>query len=217
MIFGIIVGLIITPIFIFLIFWSNKLLNSNKKSLNYSKAKIFEEKISKIMQQWSEKNDCIWIKNSIYEYSKNKFTEIDGILIAKFGIIVLEIKNIKGILEGSAIYKQITKKLKNIEYKINNPLKQNKLHINHLKKISKQDFTAINLIVLSSQTEKIKVTDIPNHCYLVKENLLKDILDTISFLPSTLNKTQIKEIHQNILSAQNNGNNSQKSMVYLND
>lgn len=59
-------------------------------------------------------------------------TQIDHIIVSKFGIFVIETKNYKGWIYGSEKQSQWTQTLGGKKYKFQNPLRQNYLHIKTL-------------------------------------------------------------------------------------
>ena len=61
-------------------------------------------------------------------------TQIDHVVISKFGIFVIETKNVKGWIFGSAEQRQWTQQLFRKKSRFQNPLHQNALHVRALQK-----------------------------------------------------------------------------------
>lgn len=62
-------------------------------------------------------------------------TQVDHIIVSKYGIFVVETKNMKGWVFGSARQKQWTQKIYRHCYKFQNPLHQNYKHIKTLESL----------------------------------------------------------------------------------
>jgi len=82
------------------------------------------------------KNTYHLIKNvtlpTFTDDKENGTTQIDHIIVSKFGIFVVETKNMKGWIFGNANQKQWTQKLFKQSFKFQNPLHQNYKHIKTL-------------------------------------------------------------------------------------
>lgn len=62
-------------------------------------------------------------------------TQIDHILLSPFGVFVIETKNYKGVIMGTAEDKQWTQKLGKNTYEFYSPLLQNEAHVRALKSV----------------------------------------------------------------------------------
>jgi restriction system protein len=62
-------------------------------------------------------------------------TQIDHIVVSKFGVFILETKNFKGWVFGSENQKQWTQKIFNNTYKFQNPIHQNYKHLKTLESL----------------------------------------------------------------------------------
>ena len=62
----------------------------------------------------------------------NGTTQIDHVLVSRFGIFVVETKNMKGWIFGSARQPQWTQKIYRKSFKFQNPLRQNYRHVKAL-------------------------------------------------------------------------------------
>ena len=60
-------------------------------------------------------------------------TQIDHIVVSKFGIFVIETKNYKGWIFGSEKQRQWTQQIYKVKHRFQNPLHQNLLHVKVLK------------------------------------------------------------------------------------
>jgi restriction system protein len=78
-------------------------------------------------------------------------TQIDHIVVSKFGVFIVETKNMKGWIFGSANQKQWTQKIFKYSSKFQNPIHQN---YKHLKTLEAQ--LNINIDALFSVTANLK-------------------------------------------------------------
>lgn len=80
------------------------------------------------------KKDYHLIKNVTLP-TENGTTQIDHILVSRYGIFVIETKNVKGWIYGSATQKQWTQKIFKYTGRFQNPLHQNYKHTKTLEKL----------------------------------------------------------------------------------
>lgn len=101
----------------------------------WSKGKVGEFFVNKINDTYLDKNEYIKIKDITLKLSDGSTTQIDHVLISKYGIFVIETKNYKGWIFGNEKWKlwtQTTKKGKNT---FQNPIRQNYKHIKALEEV----------------------------------------------------------------------------------
>lgn len=101
--------------------------------------------LKKLPEDYKIVND-IFIKNDGWS------SQIDHIIISKFGIFVIETKTYKGWIYGKEKQKQWTQNLYGKKYYFQNPLHQNYGHIQNLKKIKGlEEIDFISLILFSGE------------------------------------------------------------------
>ncbi len=94
------------------------------------------------------------ILGNIVLKTHNGTTQIDQIIISKFGIFVIEIKNYKGWIFGNENSSQWTQALISGKYRFQNPLRQNYKHIKTLQNLLQYpDNFFKSLIVFSAESE----------------------------------------------------------------
>lgn len=101
----------------------------------WSKGKVGELFVNKINDTYLDKNEYIKIKDITLKLSDGSTTQIDHVLVSKYGIFVIETKNYKGWIFGNEKWKlwtQTTKKGKNT---FQNPIRQNYKHIKALEEV----------------------------------------------------------------------------------
>ena len=107
---------------------------------------IFYKKISGFMGEF-------WVKTELRKLPKDKYTvlndiliksskgthQIDHIVISKFGIFVIEMKNYDGLITGDEYKDKWTQHFGKNKYYFNNPIHQNYGHIMALQEILNLD------------------------------------------------------------------------------
>ena len=84
--------------------------------------------------------------DDVYIYFNDKSVQIDHIVVSKYGIFVIETKNMKGWIFGTDTSEYWTKNMYGKKYKFYNPVKQNYSHVKALQimlKISRDKFMLI--------------------------------------------------------------------------
>jgi len=95
------------------------------------KGVIGEWQVNLLIKFFLNKNDYHLIKNVTLP-TDDGTTQIDHIIVSKFGIFVVETKNIKGWIFGSENQKQWTQQIFKHKTKFQNPLHQNYKHVKTL-------------------------------------------------------------------------------------
>jgi hypothetical protein len=89
-----------------------------------------ETEVSNILKKFCKKNKCKFI-NGIYLPLYDETCEVDHIVFGKFGVAVIETKNIGGKIEGSGKY--LTHYIGSKSFELYNPKLQNKTHCDNIK------------------------------------------------------------------------------------
>ncbi len=118
--FGIILFLFLIPLIRLGIYFSDPKV----------RGKIGETYVARILNSLPKEYKIL---NNLIIKNENFSSQIDHIVISKFGIFVIETKNIKGWIYGYDNQKYWTKNVYGIKYKFYNPIKQNKSHCLALK------------------------------------------------------------------------------------
>ncbi len=177
-------------------FWNK---NRSVKKLTKKLGQSAETIINNDIATWAKHTTNRFIKASLYAYNKNMVFEVDGILITTKGIIVVEIKSIKGEIIGEAKATQWIKKIGEKQHITGNPIIQNDKHINHIMKMLDIKVPIVSLIVYSNRAESIKVTNQPGHVVLIRHSELFNSLDKInSVLETKLSDQQVKVLYNKI-------------------
>lgn len=115
---------------------------------------VFGEKLVKSYLNSLDKTKYTSINNVLLE-REGKTTQIDHIVVSTYGIFVIESKNYKGIVIGNDSLEYWTQVLGRRSYKLYNPVKQNKAHINFLSNSCKslEGLPLISIIVFTTRAE----------------------------------------------------------------
>lgn len=190
---------------------------------------IFYKKIRGFMGEF-------WVKTELNKLPKDKYTvlnnimlkintsthQIDHIVISKFGIFVIEMKNYYGLITGDKYKDKWIQYLGKKKYYFNNPIHQNYGHIKALEEVLhlKED-KFISVICISNQA-KVKINDknvvqlddinefIKSHeKEIVQANLneLENLLKSNNITDRTIKKQHVKNIKNNLKMNENKEKN----------
>lgn len=135
----------------------------------FFKGMVGEWQVNLLIKFFLDKNNYHLIKNvTLPTFSDDKeygTTQIDHIIVSKYGIFVVETKNMKGWIFGSANQKQWTQKIFKHTSKFQNPLHQNYKHVKTLEDLlltgckAKNDYIFSVIIFIGNSTFKTKMPD----------------------------------------------------------
>ncbi|CAM9145886.1 nuclease-related domain-containing protein [Mycoplasma marinum] len=200
MTFGGLLMLIFIGILIY--FWFK---NRSVKRLTRKLGQSAEVIINKDIATWAKHTKNKFIKASLYSYGRNMVFEVDGILVTDKGLIVTEIKSIKGEIHGDAKNSQWIKQMGQKQHATGNPIIQNDKHIKHIMDMTGIKVPIVSLIVYSNRAESIKITNQPEHVVLTRHSELFNSLDKInSILERKLSEHQVKKLYNEIKSFKTN-------------
>lgn len=112
-------------------------------------------------------------------------TQIDHLVLSRFGIFVIETKNMSGWIFGSADQKKWTQVQKRSKRQFQNPLRQNYAHVKAVQEILKVDQKALNNFIVFTGTAEPKTSmpesvawglkDLGRLIALQREQMLSDV------------------------------------------
>jgi len=128
------------------------------------KGVLGEWQVNLLIRFFLDKNDYHLIKNVTLP-TEDGTTQIDHIIVSKYGIFVVETKNMKGWIFGSAYQKQWTQKIFKHTSKFQNPLYQNYKHVKTLEAClnTKNDCVFSVIIFIGDSSFKTKMPE--NVCF----------------------------------------------------
>lgn len=102
---------------------------------SWMKGKVGEAIVNTSNQLLLDKDLYTPVKNITLQLADGSTTQIDHILVSKYGIFVIETKNMKGWIFGGEHQKQWTQQIFKAKQKFQNPLHQNYRHLKALEEI----------------------------------------------------------------------------------
>ena len=116
------------------------------------KGVLGEWQVNLLIKFFLDKNDYHLIKNvtlpTFTDGKEQGTTQIDHIIVSKYGIFVVETKNMKGWIFGGANQKQWTQQIFKHKSKFQNPLHQNYKHIKTLEACLKTKSDSIFTVII---------------------------------------------------------------------
>ncbi|MDD2830377.1 MAG: NERD domain-containing protein [Sulfuricurvum sp.] len=155
----------------------------------FMKGKIGEVIVNSINSATLDETIYIPIKNVTLSLKDGSTTQIDHILVSKYGLFVIETKNMKGWIGGGEDQKEWTQQIFKDKYRLQNPLRQNYRHIKALEEILEVPPTALTSVIAFVGECTFKTT--------MPENVFRGISYTKyikSFDQERLNPLQIRQI-----------------------
>lgn len=134
--------LLLLVFFIFVLFLRttsriNKAPKKRRKKTTYSSyakvlGEIGEESVASILKTLPK--DYV-VFNDVYLEIKGKSTQIDHVVISRYGVFIIETKNYTGWIFGNDTSEYWTQTIYEDKYKLRNPLRQNYSHLKTLQSI----------------------------------------------------------------------------------
>lgn len=116
--------------------------------------------VNKLLSQLP-RSDYTLVKNVTLP-TEDGTTQIDHIVVSKYGVFVVETKNMKGWIFGSRNQKLWTQKIYRHTYKFQNPLHQNYKHVKTLESLLGIDSSKLHSVIVFVGNSTFK-TDMPNN------------------------------------------------------
>ena len=151
--------------------------------------------------------------NDLFISNNGKTTQIDHIVISKYGIFVIETKQYNGFITGDKFDKYWVRHLGKKKYNYENPIKQNYGHIKVISEITGIPEKYIHNLVCISSTAKLKIKHdgelvncytINNYIKSYKEEVINnyneiyELLVNLNINDKRIKKEHIKSIRTNI-------------------
>ena len=183
-----------------------------KKIIGYAGEQHVKQQLKKLSKEYKV------INNLLFKYD-DKTHQIDHIVISKYGIFVIETKQINGYITGNDYDKQWIVKAGNKTYYMYNPIHQNYGHVQSLK-----DYLILNenvfkpyVIIPSNAKLNIKSKQVLNLYQIVPEimNYKEEILPNYIDIYNKLITTNIKDkkvLKEHVESAKITKSNREKNM-----
>lgn len=159
------------------------------------------------------KDKYLTLNNIMIKSNDNTTHQIDHIVISKFGIFVIEMKNYFGLITGSEYNDKWIQHLGKNKYYFNNPIHQNYGHIKALEEILNLDENKFISVVCISNQASLKinaknVTQLDSLIDLIKSykdyilstnlNEIKNKIEAINITNKTVRQNHVQNIKNNI-------------------
>ncbi len=158
------------------------------------KGTLGEYRINSILADLSDQ-DYVCLNDIMIENGKGT-SQIDHIIISKYGIFVIETKFYSGIITGSEYGEKWTKNVYGHKYRFRNPLKQNYGHVKSLQKllnVPESCFIPV-VVFVGDATLRLKTKSV-----VLKSNQLNNYVET--FKSPTFTADEVSGIIERINSA----------------
>ena len=181
---------------------------------------IFYKKLSGFMGEF-------WVKTELNKLPKDKYVvfndifiksskgthQIDHIVISKFGIFVVEMKNYDGLITGDEYKDKWTQHLGRNKYYFNNPIHQNYGHIKALQEVlNLEESNFVSIVCISNRAKvRVKSKNVVQLDYIndliksfekeiVNTDLveIKELLETKNIKDKSARKMHVRNIKSNI-------------------
>ena len=181
---------------------------------------IFYKKLSGFMGELLVKTelnklpkDKYVVFNDILIKSSKGTHQIDHIVISKFGIFVVEMKNYDGLITGDEYKDKWTQHLGRKKYCFNNPIHQNYGHIKALQEVlNLEESNFVSIVCISNRAKvRVKSKNVVQLDYIndfiksfekeiVKTNLVetKELLEAKNIKDKSARKVHVKKIKSNM-------------------
>ena len=112
--------------------------------------------------------------NDVYIRSGNRSVQIDHVVISRYGVFVIETKNYKGWVYGSASAEHWTQNIYGHKYQLYNPTRQNSSHVGALCNLFRitRDKTIPIIVFAGSATVHCSAD-----CYVIYLSQLRQVID----------------------------------------
>ena len=163
-----------------------------------------------------------YIFHDLYVRKPNgKYSQIDLVIVARVGVIVIEVKDYSGWIFGNSNQTNWTQSLAygKRKYRFYNPIKQNVNHIDALKQKINQsnNIPFFSLIVFYGDCELKKIDYVPRDTYVVSAHRVFEALDIISNGNDSVNYSNKFEMLNILKQSVNLGEEPEVINKHLND
>ena len=159
-----------------------------------------ERRVNSILGRKLNKQDYILFEDLTLPTS-NGTTQIDHIVLSRFGIFVIETKNMSGWIFGGKSQKRWTQVMRRKKIQFQNPLHQNYHHIKVVQNLLNIHMDQLENLVVFVGTAKPK-TEMPANVFWRSQELYKHILSrtNVKFTENEVHELSVK-LHRGSLSS----------------
>ncbi|USD58933.1 NERD domain-containing protein [Vibrio sp. SCSIO 43140] len=212
---------------LFVVFSIFALYRLGEPNRQKKKGMLGEQKVVTALSNLTE-GDYKLINDVTLPLSPRGTTQIDHILLSKYGIFVIETKNYTGVLHGKPNDKKWTQVVKGRRHKMQNPLYQNVKHVNEVIKLLKCEPLDVHSLVVfvgnarlnSPMPEKVvQLTDLLHYIRHFKHDVFTQ--EQVSEFVDRIEETRLKpglatdRLHLKFLQSKRTSKSKDKSGLTL--
>ena len=172
-----------------------------------SKGKAGERRVAKILSKLPEEEYKV-INNLLFSQN-GRTTQIDHVVVSKYGIFVIETKFYNGWIYGGDNSEYWTQNIYGKKYQLWNPIHQNQGHIRALKKLLNKNSSNLFIsIVAFSQQATLKIK---GNGLVIYWNQLNNVI--YSFHQEILSSEQVQKVYLALIDANIDSKENQKQHV----
>lgn len=158
------------------------------------KGKVGEDRIEKFIKKYDANSKVL--RNLYIPINSHDTTEIDLLWITTKGIIVIESKNYNGWIFGNEKSKYWMQIIYNNKQKFYNPVVQNRIHIDSIKKIVNLNTKCFSIVIFSNNCTLKDITINSKDTYVMQFAEFKNTINLInSSNDDIFNDISINEIY----------------------
>lgn len=169
-------------IFLILVFCSFLIIAYNHREHNLFRGTPTERRLVRKLKRIGFTSESIYHDLYLKLNRGDYFSQIDLVLLTDVGIVVIEVKKITGRIYGNIDQDYWTQVLAygRYKYKLYNPLKQNKSHVIHLKRIlNEPNVPFFSLIVFYGNNTIENINNVPENVALISNNYIPNYIQLL--------------------------------------
>lgn len=140
-----------------------------------------ERKVARVLKHYAAWHGCK-VLNGVYLPLYDATTEVDHILIGRFGLLVIETKSIAGEVFGDERQTNWTHMVGTKKHSLYSPLLQNKTHVDNIRHLFNQEHIyKVNIESLVVFTNAKTILNLPKGLPVIKLKKLKGLLESSRF------------------------------------
>lgn len=129
---------------------------------SWLKGKVGEHQVSRTLKRKLKKKDYLIINDIVLPTRDHGTTQIDHLIVSRFGVFVVETKNMSGWIFGSERSPEWTQVIYSWKSRFQNPLRQNYKHVKAVEYSLKLSPTQVHSVVVFVGTGEAR-TEMPDN------------------------------------------------------
>lgn len=142
-----------------------------------NRGELGELRVEQLMSEFLTE-EYYYLPNLLLEFKSGVTTQIDNTIISPYGVFVVEVKNMSGVIQGKSSNIKWTQKVGNKQFKFYNPIRQNLTHCKIVKELLR--IPDVISIVTFKDSTKLEITN-TSVTRIVKFNDLIPCIDEFQY------------------------------------